>query len=364
MNNTITETKYKEINQACTFINDYIKEFPTLDLILGTGYGAVDGIVYLGNPDIAEEPYYWVGDGSVIEDFTGTNLNYLTYIDEEIDEANFNKDDYIVFLRATYREYTVRHLIKKDSINTYEGRKVIVDWLIYAVNDLYTLYGDESSLIDESFIKNYEYDKEGKEEMNNTKEKEETQELPEKVIKGLGDILKIDIYNSLLENLECTYLNLLNLKHSINNEEITEGVSIKYIDKDDLYDSLNTVSENILLLICNTVAVPNDKRVYRDLMLNNNCFTVLSDSRKEKFMEKMYSNYIIPREITFKDSFIKFTLTNDGEGNPLCNIKLDDEQELTITMQEFLSLKHIMNTHEEEINQYFEEEYDDEDKEL
>ena len=108
--------------------------------------------------------------------------------------------------------------------------------------------------------------------------------------------------------------------------------------------------------------IPNSTSA--DIMKNNNCFCVLSDSRKEMFMKKMYSNSIIPKELTFKGPFLKLMLSNDCEGNPLCTIKLDDEQELTITMQEFLSLKNIMNTHEEEINQYFEEEYDDEDKDL
>ena len=41
-------------------------------------------------------------------------------------------------------------------------------------------------------------------------------------------------------------------------------------------------------------------------------------------------------ELNFEEQYIRLSITNDGEGNPLCSIKLDDEQELVITAFEFV----------------------------
>ena len=39
--------------------------------------------------------------------------------------------------------------------------------------------------------------------------------------------------------------------------------------------------------------------------------------------------------LLFEEDYIRLEIVNDGEGNPLCSIKLDDEQELVITAFEF-----------------------------
>lgn len=59
------------------------------------------------------------------------------------------------------------------------------------------------------------------------------------------------------------------------------------------------------------------------------------------------------KELNFTEDYISLNIIDDGEGNPLCTIKLDDEQELTITQFELINLKKIMDEHIDEIQDYF-----------
>ena len=59
------------------------------------------------------------------------------------------------------------------------------------------------------------------------------------------------------------------------------------------------------------------------------------------------------KELNFAEDYISLNIIDDGEGNPLCSIKLDDEQELTITEFELINLKKIMDEHMDEILSYF-----------
>ena len=63
------------------------------------------------------------------------------------------------------------------------------------------------------------------------------------------------------------------------------------------------------------------------------------------------------KELNFEEQYISLNIIDDGEGNPLCTIKLDDEQELTITEFEYYGLKRIIDKHGDEIKKYFEEVY-------
>lgn len=63
------------------------------------------------------------------------------------------------------------------------------------------------------------------------------------------------------------------------------------------------------------------------------------------------------KELNFEEQYISLNIIDDGEGNPLCTIKLDDEQELTITEFEYYGLKSIIDKHGDEIKKYFEEVY-------
>ena len=57
-------------------------------------------------------------------------------------------------------------------------------------------------------------------------------------------------------------------------------------------------------------------------------------------------------DLVFKKKFIQLKVKNDSEGNALCTIKLDDEQELTITVHELVNLKEILDENFKEILEY------------
>ena len=59
------------------------------------------------------------------------------------------------------------------------------------------------------------------------------------------------------------------------------------------------------------------------------------------------------QELNYAEDYISLNIIDDGEGNPLCSIKLDDEQELAITEFELINLKKIMDEHIDEILSYF-----------
>ena len=56
--------------------------------------------------------------------------------------------------------------------------------------------------------------------------------------------------------------------------------------------------------------------------------------------------------ILFREKFIGLTLMDDGEGNPLFEILLDDEQSLCLTQFELKNLLSICKKHKKEID-YF-----------
>ena len=47
---------------------------------------------------------------------------------------------------------------------------------------------------------------------------------------------------------------------------------------------------------------------------------------------------------TLKEQFIRVSIIDDGEGNTLFKIKLDDEGKLVITTPEMVGLKKILNS--------------------
>ena len=57
-------------------------------------------------------------------------------------------------------------------------------------------------------------------------------------------------------------------------------------------------------------------------------------------------------ELNFEEQYIRLSITNDGEGNPLCSIKLDDEQELVVTAFELEGLRKILSKNGKEIKNY------------
>ena len=58
-------------------------------------------------------------------------------------------------------------------------------------------------------------------------------------------------------------------------------------------------------------------------------------------------------DLKYQEPFIALEIENDGEGNSLCSIILDDEQTLTITAHELINLYKIITKNKEEITTYF-----------
>lgn len=73
--------------------------------------------------------------------------------------------------------------------------------------------------------------------------------------------------------------------------------------------------------------------------------------------EEEYNNGKLNPDLSFEEDFIKLEIENDEEGNALCTIEIDDGQKLTITEDELIGLKRILTDHYSEIEEYFEQVY-------
>ena len=60
-------------------------------------------------------------------------------------------------------------------------------------------------------------------------------------------------------------------------------------------------------------------------------------------------------DLMYQEPFIALEVRNDGEGNSLCSIVLDDEQELVLTAHEIMGLYHILHNNMPQLKQYFNE---------
>ena len=73
--------------------------------------------------------------------------------------------------------------------------------------------------------------------------------------------------------------------------------------------------------------------------------------------EEEYNKGELNPDLFYQEDFISLGIDNDQEGNALCTIKLDDGQELTITEDELLNLRRILNENFDEIQEYFHQIY-------
>ena len=73
--------------------------------------------------------------------------------------------------------------------------------------------------------------------------------------------------------------------------------------------------------------------------------------------EEEYNKGELNPDLFYQEDFISLGIDNDQEGNALCTIKLDDGQELTITEDELLNLRKILNENFDEIQEYFHQIY-------
>ena len=156
---------------------------------------------------------------------------------------------------------------------------------------------------------------------------------------------------TVLESLEQSYLNTLNLAEETKRNENYDAYAIE-----ESYCALRELTKAIVLLIIqNDNLVPMDKRVYRNIVEkgDDKPFGAFKDSIRREFMNKLYKKGIVFEEIHFKEDFISFHVFDDGEGNPLCKIELDDKTNLVLTQFEAVNLKKILDEHMEEILSFF-----------
>lgn len=69
--------------------------------------------------------------------------------------------------------------------------------------------------------------------------------------------------------------------------------------------------------------------------------------------EEEYNRGELNPDLSYDKGIIKLEVENDGEGNALCTIKLEDKQELAITEFELLELRNILNENIQELQEYF-----------
>ena len=73
--------------------------------------------------------------------------------------------------------------------------------------------------------------------------------------------------------------------------------------------------------------------------------------------EEEYYNGKLNPDLSYQEDVIGLDIEQDDVGNALCTIRLDDGQELTITEDELLNLRKILNENFDEIQEYFHQIY-------
>lgn len=98
-----------------------------------------------------------------------------------------------------------------------------------------------------------------------------------------------------LECLEQAYINVLNLE-----SEAKRETADTYI-REEVYMAKSELIKAIVLLVNNLDGVPQDKRVYLDIVNGDSCFSRLVDEAKNTFLEILYTEDILTREKTIGD---------------------------------------------------------------
>ena len=99
---------------------------------------------------------------------------------------------------------------------------------------------------------------------------------------------------TVLESLEQSYLNLLNLKEEANRE----NSCLDTYCREEIFCSLQELTKAIVLLVLHEDVCPIDIRVYIDIVEHNSSFLNASEEIKQEFINKLYNNDILHREIT------------------------------------------------------------------
>ena len=99
---------------------------------------------------------------------------------------------------------------------------------------------------------------------------------------------------TILESLECSYINILNLESEANRNGDT------YV-REEIYEAKKELIKAIFLLVVTQDVLPTDSRVYLDLIETSIYKESQSEEIKKEFMEKLYNAEILHRERTVGD---------------------------------------------------------------
>ena len=99
---------------------------------------------------------------------------------------------------------------------------------------------------------------------------------------------------TVLESLEQSYLNLLNLQEEANRE----GTPLDTYCREGIYCSISELTKAIVLLVVSQDVSPIDKRVYIDITENNNTFAVTDEGTRKTFIDECYYSEVLTREKT------------------------------------------------------------------
>ena len=142
---------------------------------------------------------------------------------------------------------------------------------------------------------------------------------------------------TILESLECSYLNLLNVMKSNDMDDYSS------IDTEELCGAMTETTKSIVLLINSGVVVPTDKRVYVDIVKHNNTYLCTSEETKNTFKEKLYEHKIFSKYLTIEE-----LITELSKLPKECLIKVDGKKFNIGCDGNFFHLNSIPN--EEEID--------------
>ena len=133
-------------------------------------------------------------------------------------------------------------------------------------------------------------------EQINASDKYEAFGIVEKVIEEYTQNIEKELHTmqTVLESLECSYINILNLESEANRNGDT------YV-REEIYEAKKELIKAIFLLVVTQDILPTDSRVYLDLIETSIYKESQSEEIKKEFMEKLYKAEILHREKTVGD---------------------------------------------------------------
>ena len=136
-------------------------------------------------------------------------------------------------------------------------------------------------------------------EQINASNKYEAFEIVEKKIENYIQSKEKELHNmqTVLESLECSYINILNLESEANKEDSNSDTYVR----EEIYCAKKELIKAIFLLVVTQDVIPTDNRVYLDLIGTEIYKESQSEEIKKEFIEKLYKAEILHREKTIGD---------------------------------------------------------------